>query len=254
MDCKNCQSALQLHFDYCSNCGAKVIRKRLTLKNVTQDIGNVIFNLDNTLLKTFRHLFWRPEIVINSYISGVRKKYMNPISYFAIAITLAGIMFFMLRNVYHIDLTPNNLTNNEGPNMDFVFDYQALVTYLILPIYALMTWLLFLDKKKLNYTEHFIANTYITGQVSFVQVLVCLPLFGLLDIRFDMFTWIFLVLTISYQFFVFKKIYQVGFWSILLRGFIYLLLFIILMMIIGTLLIVISVVTGQMSIEDFRPK
>ncbi|MBO0321892.1 DUF3667 domain-containing protein [Muricauda sp. CAU 1633] len=252
MNCKNCHTSLRSDFSYCPTCGAKVIRKRLTLKNVGQDLSYQVFNLDNKLLKTFRHLFTQPEVVITSYILGTRKKYMNPISYFAIAITFVGVLFFVLRNVYLIDLTPNSITDTEGPNMDYVFDYQGLLMYLIVPMYALMTWFLFFDKKKFNFTEHVVVNTYITGQVSFVQVLICLPLFGLFDVKYDLFTWFFLFLTISYQFYVFKKIYQIGFWSAFLRGFIYLILFAILMMVIGLLIVVVSIATGRISLEEFR--
>lgn len=254
MECKNCSVDVQSEFSYCPSCGGKIIRNRLTLKQLGQDLSYSVFNLDNTLFKTFRHLFSRPEEVVLGYISGVRKKYMNPTSYFAIAITLSGVLFFVLRSVYHIDLTPGSLTNKDTPNMDFVFDYQGLLSYLMMPLYALMTWILFLDRKKLNYTEHLVANAYITGQVSFVQVLVCLPLFGLVDVRYDVFTWSFLLLTVSYQFYVLKKVHQIGFWSTFIRGFAYLFLFIILMMMVGALIIFISVVTGQMSMEDFRPK
>ena len=254
MECKNCSTSLPSAYHYCPSCGAKVVHNRLTLKQVGQDLGNQVFNLDNTFFKTFKHLFVQPDAVIKSYISGTRKKYMNPIGYFAIAVTLLGVLFFFLRRVYHVDLTSNSFTDREGPNMDFIFDYQGLLSYLIVPLNAIMTWILFIDRKKLNYTEHLVANAYISGQVSFVQVLVCLPLFGLFDIRYDVFTWVFLVLTISYQFYVLKKVHQIGFWNSFLRAFAYLLLFVILMMVIGTLIVVLSIVTGQMSIEDFRPK
>lgn len=254
MDCKNCEASLRSDFGYCPSCGAKVVRSRLTLKHVVQDLSFQVFNVDNTFLKTFRHMFVRPDAVIESYISGTRKKYMNPISYFAIAITLSGILFFILRNVYHVNLTQSSISNNQAPNMDFIFDYQGLLSYLIMPVYALMTWILFLDKKKLNYTEHLVANAYITGQVSFVQVLICLPLFGLFDLQYDIFNWVFLVLTVGYQFYVFKKIHQLGFLATFLRGFVYLILLLILMMLIGVIIILITLMTGQMSIEDFRPK
>lgn len=253
MECKNCQTSLHPDYGYCPSCGAKVVRDRLTLKSVTLDLVYLVFNLDNTLFKTFRHLFTQPERVITGYISGTRKKHMSPFSYFAIAITLVGILFFVLRNVYHIDLTPGNITRNgKTPNMDYIFDYQSIITYLIVPMYALMTWFLFFDKKKMNFTEHLVANAYITGQISMVQVIVCLPLFGLTNLRYDLFTWIFLLLTVTYQFYVFKKIYQIGFWSAFLRGFIYLILFTILMLVIGTLILFVSLATGRVSLEDFR--
>ncbi|MGW9687064.1 DUF3667 domain-containing protein [Flagellimonas sp. 2504JD1-5] len=254
MNCKNCNASLRSDFGYCPSCGAKIIQNRLTLKNVFQDLSFQVFNLDNTFLKTFRHLFSRPEIVINSYIQGTRKRYMNPISYFAIAITLSGIMFFVLRNVYHVNLTNNSFSDNQPTNMEFVFDYQGLLSYLIMPVYALMTWLLFIDKKKLNYTEHLVANAYITGQTSFVQVAVCLLLFGIFDIRYDIFNWAFLLLIVVYQFYVLGKIHKTKFPSTFLRGLAYLILLVIVMLIMGILIVLVSLLLGHMTIEDFRPK
>lgn len=254
MNCKNCNNSLRTDFSYCPNCGAKVVRSRLSLKNVWQDLSYQVFNLDNTLFKTFRHLFSKPEIVVESYISGTRKKYMNPISYFAIAITLSGILFFVLRNVYNVELTRNSFTESQTPNLDFVFDYQGLLSYIIMPIYALMTWLLFIDKKKLNYTEHLVANAYITGQTSFVQVLICLPLFGFLDVRYDIFNWVFLFGIVVYQFFVFGKIHQTRFLSTFVRGLAYLILLVIVMLALGVVIVLLAMLMGQFTIEDFAPK
>lgn len=255
MDCKNCGSSLRSDFDYCPSCGAKVIRNRLTIRNIWQDLSFQVFNLDNTFLKTFRHLFSRPETVLNSYISGTRKRYMNPISYFAIAITLSGILFFVLRNIYEVNLTGNSFSDKQTTaNMEFVFDYQGLLSYLIMPIYAAMTWLLFIDKKKLNYTEHLVANAYITGQTSFVQVLVCLPLFGLFEIKYDVFNWIFLILVVIYQFYVLGSVHRTKFWSTFFRSLAYLILFVFVMLGIGVIVVLISILLGKVSLQDFAPK
>ncbi|UJH66721.1 DUF3667 domain-containing protein [Allomuricauda sp. SCSIO 65647] len=254
MKCKTCESSLRTDFSFCPTCGGKIIRNRLTLRNIWQDLSFQVFNLDNTLFKTFKHLFSRPEVVINSFIAGARKKYMNPVSYFAIAITLSGILFFILRNVYHINLTQNSFSDSKTPNMDFIFDYQGLLSYLIMPIYALLTWILFLDLKKLNYTEHLVANAYITAQVSFVQVLACLPLFGLFDIRYDLFNWLFLLISVAYQFFVFKKIHQIGIGSIVLRAIGYLFMVLIVMLTVGVLIGILAILTGKIDIKDFAPK
>lgn len=82
MDCKNCNIPLTVTDDFCRSCGAKVIRNRLTLKNLFAHITETFFNYDNKLLKTILHLFTKPDYVIDSYVKGVRKKYINPISFF----------------------------------------------------------------------------------------------------------------------------------------------------------------------------
>ncbi len=254
MECKNCGASLRSDFRFCPACGAKVVRSRLSMKNVWQDISFQVFNLDNTFLKTFRHLFTEPHLVIDSYISGIRKKYMNPISYFAIAVTLSGILFFILRNLYHVNLMENSFSDQKTANMDFIFDYQGLLSYLTMPIYALLTWLLFLDKRKLNYTEHLVTNAYLTGQLSFVQVLVCIPLFGLFNIPYDIFNWGFLLLTVFYQFFALKKIHHTTIGSTLLRGIGYLCMLVVVMMAIGVVIALIALFTGHINLDDFRPK
>ena len=107
---------------------------------------------------------------------------------------------------------------------------------------------------ELNFTEHVVANAYIFGQVSLVQVLVCIPLFGLFDIRYDVFNYIFLLIMVGYQFYVFKRIHQIGLMGSIFRGLAYLVMIIFLMMAIGILIFLIGFLSGKISIEDFAPK
>ena len=254
MQCKNCGNTLRRDFSYCPVCGAKVIKNRLTLKNIWQDLSFQVFNLDNTLLKTIRYMFTQPEVVITGFISGARKKFMNPVSYFAIAITLSGVLIYVLRNWYDVRLTEVSGNSGNTTNMDFIFDYQGLMSYLIMPIYALMTWILFLDKRTLNYSEHLVANAYTTAQVSFVQVVISLPLFGFFEIDYQTFNWFFLLFSVSFQFYVFKRLFGIGLGSTLIRALGYLIMFAIIFMAIGIVVALIAFTTGQLNPEDFKPK
>ena len=82
MNCKNCHTELSEHDDYCRNCGARIIRNRLTFRNLFEHLSETFFNYDNKLLRTLIDLIKKPEDVIVGYINGVRKKYVNPISMF----------------------------------------------------------------------------------------------------------------------------------------------------------------------------
>lgn len=254
MVCKNCGHILQLADNYCNSCGAKVIRNRLTLKNVWEELSFQVFNLDNTFLKTLKHLFSKPEVVILDFISGTRKRYMNPIGYFAIAVTLSGIMYFVLRNVYHLNLTKSSFSDADAQSMGFMFDYQGLMSYMIMPLYALITWLLFRGKKRFNYTEHLVANAYIIGQISYVQVVLYLLVLGLFPIQFDIFNFIFLILMITYQFIVLGRMHKTKFWGTIWRSVVYLFLLLFLMIGIGIVAVIITLITGQASLQDFAPK
>ena len=70
MVCKNCNDALLQQHYYCSACGGKVIRNRLTMKNLFADFSQQFLNYDNTLLKTFIALFKKPEDVIGGALAG----------------------------------------------------------------------------------------------------------------------------------------------------------------------------------------
>ncbi|WP_452601695.1 DUF3667 domain-containing protein [Pontimicrobium sp. MEBiC06410] len=98
MLCKNCKTSLNDDINFCYNCGAKVIRNKLTFKHVFEDFNEQFLNLDNKFLQTFIALFITPEAVIGGYINGTRKKYINAINYFAIAITFSGLQVFVLRH------------------------------------------------------------------------------------------------------------------------------------------------------------
>ena len=64
MYCKNCDTPLRYKADFCHGCGAKIIRHRLTIKNLWADFLERFLNLENYLLKTFIAMFKQPEAVI----------------------------------------------------------------------------------------------------------------------------------------------------------------------------------------------
>lgn len=117
MNCKNCVNSLQTDYSFCPDCGAKVIRNRLTIKNLLSDITERHFNLDNTFLRTFFHLFTKPDVVINGYVNGTRRKYVNPISYFGIALMLAGFLMFFMRKVFDFEVDLDAF--DQGMNPEF---------------------------------------------------------------------------------------------------------------------------------------
>jgi hypothetical protein len=56
--------------------------------------------VDNTLAQTFLYLFTKQEVVIDSYITGEPRRYLNPSSYPGIALTLPGITVFLMGRVF----------------------------------------------------------------------------------------------------------------------------------------------------------
>jgi len=181
MDCKNCQSTLSEADSFCNSCGAKVIRNRITIKQILQDFGEQFLNYDNRFLRTFKKLFTDPKDVIGGYLDGTRKKYVNVLSYFAIAITIAGLQIFVLTKYFpdfmNIDAISTEATADMNKrNMAFVTEYQSLMMMLNIPIYALVARLVFINRKKFNFAELTIMFMYILAQISIVTAVLTIPL------------------------------------------------------------------------------
>lgn len=179
MECKNCHTDLSNENDFCPSCGGKVIRNRLTIKLLFAHFSEQFFNYDNRFLQTFIHLFTKPEKVINGYINGTRKRYVDVIGYFMVALTLTGLQIFILNKFFPEAMDFSSMAasgQEEGMQkwMDSVMEYQSVFIMLNIPIYALVSKLTFLNKKKFNYTEHLIINIYLVAQLSIAGVFIIL--------------------------------------------------------------------------------
>jgi len=228
------------NYNFCPKCGAKKITKRITFKNLIQEFSNRFLNLDNSLTRTFLHLFSQPKKVIDGYINGLRKRYLNVFSYFAISLTISGLYTFFIKK-YKDDILLNSLSSEKQIEItkmtsDFSFEYQSVISLLIIPLLALISRFVFYNYKKYNLTEHFVIYLYAYSHITMVVSILTLPfiisfqsIFGVLGIQF--------VIYISYIAYVLKKLYGLSIKKIILKT----LLFIVIVLI---LLLITSLISG----------
>lgn len=221
MVCKNCKRLLPQQINFCNGCGAKVIKNRLTIRNLFEDFAYRYLNYDNQFLRTFLHLFTKPELVIDSYIGGTRKKYVNVISYFAIAITLSGFQIFIQQKFFP-ELMDMSAFAQKGQEvfmsnyMAKVIEFQSLIFVLTVPFYALISKSVFLDIKKYNFTEHLVINMYISAHFSIIGTLAVL--FSLfVGVNFSAVGMAIIFLQIIYAAYCFKRLFNLNKVQILLR-------------------------------------
>ncbi|MRI02137.1 DUF3667 domain-containing protein [Kriegella sp. EG-1] len=257
MNCKNCKNSLETNFSFCPNCGAKVIHNRLTLKNLGTDFFARYFNLENTLIKTILHLFYQPQLVIEGYINGTRKKYLNPVSYLGLGITLSGLIVILIKKYSSkIDL---NIINSGGKSaamttmFDFTMDYQAIITIMLIPLMAIASWLSF-QNKNYNFTERQIVFMYTITQYTLVSIIPSVVILLFAPELYGTSTLYFLAFLYLYSAFVIKKISNlngVNYWA---RLFLFFVIFTILYLCLSTLILILLVVFSDISIQDFAPQ
>ena len=259
MDCKNCNISIKDNDNFCPSCGGKVIRNRLTIKNLLEYFSEQFLNYDNKFFQTFIHLFTQPEVVIDGYIDGVRKKYINPINFLAISLTLSGVYFFFFRDKLKQFVNNSDFYISEGQQKlteeitNFSTEYNSLLYFIIIPVLALISLVVFYDKKY-NFTEHTVIYLYSMSLSSIVSIFSTVLI---LLISFDnylllsSFIYIFIFI---YHGYILKRIFHLRAKQLLLKILIFIPLFFIIYIIGSILIALIVILTGDFSLQDFAPK
>ena len=223
--CSNCTNLLLEESIFCNLCGEKTAYKRLTVKSFFNHFINQFLSIDNKLLKTFLDLFTQPELVVDSYIKGFRKTYVNVISYLGLSITLIGLQFFILKKFFPELLQySSGLKQPEGFDiisvMDFITEYQSVITLVSIPIYSVISRFVFKKYEKYNVAEHFVIITYTSAHwliISCFIVLITLPF----ELNFYSTSQLISIPALFYMAHVYKKLYGFSWKSTILRTILY---------------------------------
>lgn len=197
--CRNCNSPNISN--YCSNCGQPIYTKRFTLKSYLITIFNT-FSLEKGFFYTLIMLFIKPGILINDYLKGKTRIYINPLKYLLI---IGSVFAFIMLKTTIIDTSyqkgndliygstkninqeyaelqkDESATKMQQKMLSFVKKYIHIVPLFILPFYSLIG-LWFYRSKKLFYGEFLIITSFVIAQNFLITILILLPLIFLIPI------------------------------------------------------------------------
>lgn len=269
MNCKNCNDPLEENAMFCDNCGAKVIKQRITLRFLLGELFAVM-GLESIYIATLKKMCTSPQEVLNEYLTGVRKRYVNPFAFLAVGAGLSLITFnffsdefkqmqsnadttqtIELRELANKDLsTIKNISAEElialkkkqdsakfglkfqEGYLNFILKYFNLMAFLLLPFYAVVSKWTY--RKPHNFGEHIVMNAYLQGFTMYISVIAFFISLVTHPIVYLSST----VLYIVYYLFAFGKLYHHSFWKSILK----LLRFIIVLSIVGTIFIIILII------------
>ncbi|MFD2565090.1 DUF3667 domain-containing protein [Aquimarina rubra] len=241
-NCKNCGDNIK-DVNFCSNCGAKKITKRITFKNLITEVGEVYLNVDNTFFKTIRDLTIKPHIVIDGYINGVRKKYLNVPSYFLLSVTLAAILSFIKERGFDIPSDSERFEKSSKIVQLFIEvteKFPTLGYFILIPFYAIISRFIFRKYKKYNFTEHIVINSYLTSHLTILTFIPYIITFILGD-YIEVSSFIFLLIQLMYATFLFKNLYLISYKKVIIKGFVGWLLIV---LIIAGIALIVGIFTG----------
>ena len=195
-------------------------------------------------------LFKKPEVVIGGYLDGVRKRYVNPISFFGLAITVTGLYILILNKFYPEAIDFSNFTVEgqeefQKKNMSFVQEYMSILMMLYIPIYALIARITFVGLKKFNYTELLVVFLYWQSQISIITAFVIIvgAMFGISQGNLSM---VFLPIMMLYAAYIFRRMYQLSFGEIVLRSFLFLIVLGVVFLVVTIIVVAVMFMTGDM--------
>ena len=259
MKCRNCENTLKTDFSFCPDCGAKIVRNRLTPKRLIYEFSERYFNLDNTFLKTLWHMIIKPEEVCGGYISGLRKKYLNPVSMLAISLTLSGFILFLMKKVAwgSIDFSKISYTQTSSGGagtekiMASTMEYSSLLFLFYIPILTFASYLFF-NKQKYNFAELIITSMYALTTFSIISAVYSIILL-LISPQFYVNTGlIYSLIMVLFCIYVAYKNSLDSIKSLFWRIPLFLFIFLIGYMGVSFITVAVLFLTGEISIQDFK--
>ena len=170
MNCKNCGEIVQ--GKHCSHCGQNSNVGKITLSNLLNELSDIIFQVNRGFFYTLLELFRRPGKSIKEYLNGKRRNHFKPIAYVLILSTIYFLISQITgQNTWMDDLITGFSSGvydagdmTEVPTILNWFSKNiAYTTLLLLPVFSFASYLSF-SGLGTNYLEHFVLNTYVTGQ------------------------------------------------------------------------------------------
>ncbi|MEM9894819.1 MAG: DUF3667 domain-containing protein [Bacteroidota bacterium] len=209
--CKNCEQKFEGNF--CPACGQSASVQRFTAASILKEATSSIFQLNRGFAYTFLQLMVRPSEVVEAYLKGQRKTYYKPIAYVLIMSTLYYLTSRLLNYDNFILQVASGFLEGRAdkklqipPIIDWLINNYPYANLLLLPLFALASFLSFLGRKR-NYLEHIVLNAFIMGQQCVFYLLI-----GFLARLPDgyTFTMIPVFVSIIYLFFVYWNFFKGG--------------------------------------------
>lgn len=182
--CLDCGAALTDKF--CAHCGQPADTHRITLKHLLlHDLPHSIWHVDKGLVYTFYQMLTRPGLTIRGYLAGQRTRQFRPVSYLLLLVGLSALVM----SAFQLDLQQAMLSSQPtgagAPSMGLMsvvmerymsitLKHPYLMQLVLMPLNALVAWWL-LKRAGYNYAEILLANCFIGGTLTVINLTLMLP-------------------------------------------------------------------------------
>jgi len=123
--CINCKEVH--HFDFCPNCGQPYEKKKISFGVLYDDFKERVVGLDGKFLRTIVASVKDAGQLSMSYINGNRRRYVGPVGYFFICLTVYFVVMTTTGNGFDELLGNedfmNELEGDSNPTQKEIFKF-----------------------------------------------------------------------------------------------------------------------------------
>lgn len=173
--CKNCGAITKDSF--CAHCGQRTSVYKVTLRETFNDLTDNFFSLSAPLPLTLRRLVLNPGALFREYLSGKRKKFYRPISFFILSTLVYLFIRWVIDFEDYVEISVGTIENQIdlelfSPARDYMFQNIKSLAFILVFTLAVFTKLFFSTKYTL--AEFIAVSFYLNG---FYSLLAALNLF-----------------------------------------------------------------------------
>jgi hypothetical protein len=196
--CLNCNAPLHGGQKFCSVCGQKADTHRLTLPHFFHEFFHAFTHTDKSIFHLLGGLATKPGVVAREYVTGKRKKYFNPFTFFI----LLTAIYVLSNQFFTRDAAPNSIPAsiqripNEQAKQKAIAMYQRgmkvrtftrnsgnILAMAAIPVIAFVFWGIF-RKRNFTYAEHLTANVFFISFANLAFSAIVYPLVGITGLPF----------------------------------------------------------------------
>lgn len=235
-----------------------MINNRLTFKNLFNYFVETFLNYDNKFLQTIINVIVNPKDVIDTYINGTRKRYIEPLAFFAISLTISGLYIFVVRKYFPELFEFSELYTTDAQKKfankitNFTTEYISLLNFAIIPALALISRIVFYNSRY-NYTEHLVINFYTMSLFSMFSVVITLLIAAFFPTSLLTISGMLYIIFFIYYCYLMKQLFDLSFKQLLVKIFIFIPLFLFFYLGFSILLVIVALATGNLNLQDFAP-
>jgi hypothetical protein len=137
---------------FCSHCGQQRIKDSESISEVLGHFLGDYFTFDSKIVNSIKPLLFKPGVLTVEYEAGRRARYISPLRLY---IFVSLLFFLLLAWSGHRQNLQGEETTDAGMWNSFFDVYLPRVFFILLPLFSLITKLLF-RKLKLNYVGHLV--------------------------------------------------------------------------------------------------